>query len=600
MVYLVHFLKRLQSFSGRILYINILGMVIVSFLQGMEIFLLIPIISVSGIMGVDTGVNTITGISKYVPNFANGLGLPLVLGIYILIVLGQCLLQRNINTRNVKIQQGFILHLRVKIYQAILESNWDFFIKRRKSDIINSLTTELVRVSAGLAVSLQLLTYFIFTLIQIGLALLLSVKLTIFIMICGLLHVSLTRNFVKRAKKLGNLTSELSQIYLAGITDQLNGIKDIKINTLEQSRLSWLRSINMKMQYEQSEYIHLKANSELLSKMSSAIFISIFIFLSVKVFNARPEQLLLVIMIFFRIWPRITGIQASVEQIASSIPAFRTIIELERECYGAKELNNGNQINDDVKPLRVNQGLKCRNICFRYNPEDSMYALQDITIDIPANNMTAIVGKSGAGKSTLIDILMGLIMPEEGQVLVDDDPLSSDNILALRRAISYVPQDPFLFNASIRENLLLVEPNATDKDIWEALEFAASDEFVNRLPQGLDTLIGDRGIRLSGGERQRLVLARAVLRRPSILVLDEATSSLDTENEKKIQEVLDRIKDKITIIVIAHRLSTIRNADQVIVLDRGKVIQKGGFNQLALEKRGIFSSLLGNQIGYSN
>ena len=131
--------------------------------------------------------------------------------------------------------------------------------------------------------------------------------------------------------------------------------------------------------------------------------------------------------------------------------------------------------------------------------------------------------------------------------------------------------------------------------LWEALEFSSAAEFVKKLPQGLDTVIGDRGVRLSGGERQRIVLARAILRKPSILVLDEATSALDTENEAKIQEALERLKGKMTIIIIAHRLSTIRNADQVIVLNQGKIIQKGGFSELAREKKGMFSHLLGNQ-----
>ena len=198
------------------------------------------------------------------------------------------------------------------------------------------------------------------------------------------------------------------------------------------------------------------------------------------------------------------------------------------------------------------------------------YALKKIDVHIPANRMTAIVGASGAGKSTLIDLLMGLNQADQGVVTIDHEPLTEDNLVSLRKSISYIPQDPFLFNATIRENLMIIDPNASEETIWEALEFAAAAEFVRKLPQGLDTLIGDRGIRLSGGERQRLVLARAILRKPSILVLDEATSALDVENEAKIQGAIERLKGTMTIIVIAHRLSTIRNADQVLVMGRGR------------------------------
>jgi ATP-binding cassette subfamily C protein len=350
------------------------------------------------------------------------------------------------------------------------------------------------------------------------------------------------------------------------------------------------------MRNEQTGYIELKATSELLSKISSAVFISLFIYLSVKILHARPAQLLLIITIFFRLWPRIAVMQSSAEQIASCLPAFKVLAELNNECHEAREIKDRDFNNQSKSQVCIEQGIECRNVFFRYNPQEPIYALQDISIHIPANRMIAIVGRSGAGKSTLIDVLMGLMQPERGEVLLDGVPLVEDKILALRRSISYVPQDPFLFNASIRDNLLLIDPNAPEEELWRALELSVSAEFVKRLPQGLDTVIGDRGVRLSGGERQRLVLARAILRKPSILVLDEATSSLDTENEKKVQEVLERLKGTVTIVVIAHRLSTIRNADQVIVLDQGKVIQRGRFTQLARDKKGLFSNLLENQI----
>ncbi len=153
----------------------------------------------------------------------------------------------------------------------------------------------------------------------------------------------------------------------------------------------------------------------------------------------------------------------------------------------------------------------------------------------------------------------------------------------------------FLFHATVRENLKLADANASEQQLWEALHFAAADGFVTRLPEGLDTVIGDRGIRLSGGERQRLVLARAVLHRPPVLILDEATSALDGEHEADIQAALERMKGQMTLIVIAHRLSTIRHADQIVVLEQGEIIQQGNYRQLVQEERGAFSQLLSYQ-----
>ncbi|MDQ0242539.1 ATP-binding cassette subfamily C protein [Bacillus fengqiuensis] len=594
MVAFIYYIKRLHSFSGSILYWNILAMSVISFFEGMSIFLLIPIINLSGIIditGDDTNISKVFGFIDYLPdNFV----LPIILGFFVLLVVGQNLVQQNLTIRNSKISQGFIGKMRVEMYSGLLQSEWSFFLKKRKSDLINTMTIELARVASGINQFLQLITSIVFAVIQIGFALWLSVKMTLLVLLSGIILAFFSRKFIKQSKKLGSKTSVLAQEYLAGVTDQLNGIKDIKSNALEESRLAWLSSVVQGMFQEQVEYIKLRMASQVFYKIASTILIAAFIFLSFNMFNAQPEQFLLIIIIFSRLWPRITAIQSSLEQLASTVPAFKSLMDLQNECKESIEWGV-KTVNDKRSPFKVESDIKCVSVYFRYNKNEATFALQDINLTIKAKQMTAIVGHSGAGKSTLIDLLMGLNKPENGELLINGKPLSSENISSLRKSISYVSQDPFVFNASIRENLLMVVPNASENQLWDALEFAAAAEFVRKLPNGLDTFVGDRGVRLSGGERQRLVLARAILKKPSVLVLDEATSALDTENEAKIQTALERLKGTMTIIVIAHRLSTIRNADQVIVLDQGKIIQQGGFSQLAKEKRGLFSNLLGNQ-----
>ncbi len=590
---ILYFVKKLHAYAGKILYINLVGMTLMSLLEGIGILFLIPMINMTGIANLKTEGTPLSGIFGMFKEIPSRLGLPIILGIYVLLVIGQNIMQRQILIRNTIIQHGFFRYLRMETYEALLHSNWKFIIENRKSDLLNVLTTQIATASAGANSFLQFVSALIFTLIQIGIAFWLSPNITIFVLISGILLLFFSRNFLKRSLTLGNRTFESGKEYLAGVTDQINGIKDIKSNTLEKSRLNWFKSVTLRMQEEQVDYTRLNTKSQLYYKAASAILSAIFIFFAVKMFSAQAGQLLLVMAIFSRLWPRVAGIQASMEQMATRIPSYKAVIAMQEESSNAKEFNN--EITQEIIPLSIRQGLECKNVFFRYNQTESNYALQDINLFIPANQMIAVVGRSGAGKSTLIDLLMGLNKPEQGEVLIDGNPLTSDNLLPLRHAISYVAQDPYLFNASIRENLLLVESNATEETLWEALEFASAAEFVRNLPNGLDTLIGDRGIRLSGGERQRLVLARAILRKPSILVLDEATSALDTENEAKIQEALERLKGKITIIVIAHRLSTIRNADQVIVLEQGEVIQNGDFTQLANEKKSVFGRLLKNQ-----
>ncbi|PEO55873.1 ABC transporter ATP-binding protein [Bacillus wiedmannii] len=595
MNHIIYFMKKLYSSAGKILCVNLFGMVLISLLEGIGIVLLIPMISMTGIINIDEETTFIAPVSRFLQDFPKTTSLASILGIYILIVLGQNLLQRNITLRDARTQQAFVRELRIETYSMILKAKWSFFLEKRKTNLINILTTELARVSYGVNLILQLLAAILFTFIQVGIAFLLSPQITIFVLVFGLLFLVASRVFIKKARILGGKTSELAKNYLSGITDHFNGIKDIKSNTLESSRIDWLQSITEKMSNEQMEYMRIRSSSQLFYKVSMAILIACFLLLSVSMFQAQSTQLLLIILIFSRLWPRFMTIQSNLEQLAASIPAFKSLWELQEECKEAIEMQDIHQ-QKYIKPICIEQGIECKDVHFRYNKQESLYALQNINVQIPINSMTAIVGHSGAGKSTLIDVLMGLIQPEKGQVLIDGTPLTTDNLLSLRRAISYVPQDPFLFNASIRNNLLMIEPNASEEEIWDALSFAAAAEFVQTLPNGLDTLIGDRGVRLSGGERQRLVLARAILRKPSILVLDEATSALDTENEVKIQSAIERLKGTMTIVVIAHRLSTIRNADQVIVLGKGEIVQKGEFNQLAKERKGVFRSLLGAQM----
>ncbi|WP_249869443.1 ABC transporter ATP-binding protein [Oceanobacillus saliphilus] len=592
---IIYFLKQIHAYSGKIVYINLFAMAGIGLLDGVAILLLVPLISMSGIVNMNVGEIPILSSLNFFHTIPPSIGLPLILGIYVFIVIGQNILKRQLNVKNTMIQQGFLRYMRVETYTSLLHANWQFFVKNRKSDLINILTGEIARSAVGAYSVLQFISSIAFSFVQIGLAFILSPAITTFVLLCGLVLLFFNRKFLKRSLDLGSRNYEIGKEFLGGITDQVNGIKDVKSNTLEQSRLKWFDSVTKKMEAEQVEYTRLKSTSQLYYKVASAVLIAIFIYIAVMMFNAQAAQLMLIIVVFSRLWPTVAGIQSSLEQIATTIPSFRAVKALQHDCKISREFEM--EVNEEMKPLSINQSIQCRQVSFRYDQKvNSSYALKDINVVIPANEMTAFVGRSGAGKSTLIDILMGLNQPEKGQVLIDDVPLTKEKLLSLRRAISYVPQDPFLFNTTIRENLVLVKADASEEQIWEALEFSSAAEFVQKLPDGLDTLIGDRGIKLSGGERQRLVLARAILREPSILVLDEATSALDTENEAKIQQALDRLKGKMTIIVIAHRLSTIRNADKVVVLEEGEIIQQGGFAQLSNEKKKMFSNLLRNQL----
>ncbi|WP_188890793.1 ABC transporter ATP-binding protein [Paenibacillus radicis (ex Gao et al. 2016)] len=594
-------LKKLYAVAGSKVLLHLTLMLLVSCLEGIGIFLIIPLLSIIGAFDMNVDAVPFVGSAmKALEELKIPLNLPIVLAAYILLVGGQALLQRNQTVLSEKISQKYVKSLRVETHRSLLRAKWEFFLKRRKSDFNQMLSTELNRVSRGIDLFLMLISSVAFTVIQIGFAMWLSFQLTAIIIASGLVLSLVSRRFIRKSAQYGQESSRLFKSYFAGLNDHFGGMKDIKSNQLESSHISWFQTLAGKIETNYLRAYRLYANSQLLYRVSSVLLIAVFVYFSITFLHVAAEQLLLIVLIFTRLWPRFISIQSSLERLVSEMSAFESLTTLQQESDEAREADES--LDDEaIAPLRVEGSIACSGIHYCYDGSEGAeesevhYALKNINISIPANQMTAIVGKSGAGKSTLVDLLMGLIKPISGKVLVDGKELTDERLYGLRQSIGYVAQDPFLFHGSLRDNLKLVVPEATDEQMWEALSFSASEQFVRNLPQGLDTIVGDRGVKLSGGERQRIVLARAILRKPSILVLDEATSALDNENELRIKEALERLKGKMTIIVIAHRLSTIRNANQVIVLEDGEIVQQGGYAQLSSEPRGVFQRLLANQ-----
>ena len=233
--------------------------------------------------------------------------------------------------------------------------------------------------------------------------------------------------------------------------------------------------------------------------------------------------------------------------------------------------------------------MELKNVSFSYEPNKPV--LQDVSFHINAGEMLGIVGKSGAGKSTLVNLISRLYDPENGEVLLDGHNLKAVSFASLRGAVAMVSQETYIFMGTVAENIAYARPDASREEIVRAAIAASAHGFICRLPDGYDTVIGAGGRELSGGERQRVSIARAILADPKILVLDEATASVDTETERAIQDSLDKLIKGRTTISIAHRLSTLRNADRLIVLDNGKLVESGTHEELVKE-RGVYYKLL--------
>ena len=247
---------------------------------------------------------------------------------------------------------------------------------------------------------------------------------------------------------------------------------------------------------------------------------------------------------------------------------------------------------EELQPKEILQGeVRFESVSFSYPSRPEETVLKGIEIVIPSKRLTALVGPSGAGKTTMTALLMGFYKPESGSMIFDGKPAEQYSLSALRKQIALVPQDIFLFGGTIRENISYGKPGATEDEIQDAADKANALEFIDQFPKKLDTLVGERGTQLSGGQRQRIAIARAVLKDPCILILDEATSSLDSESEKLVQEALEKLMKNRTSIVIAHRLSTIRKADQILVMEKGSVVETGTHQELINVPNGIYRNL---------
>ena len=242
-------------------------------------------------------------------------------------------------------------------------------------------------------------------------------------------------------------------------------------------------------------------------------------------------------------------------------------------------------------PARLGGDIQFKDLAFSYPSRKDVVVLKDIDIQIPNGSKIALVGQSGSGKSTLIQLLMRFYEPSEGEIVIDDKNIADIDLYQLRSNIGIVPQEVLMFGGTIRENISYGKHKATEEEIIHAAEQSNCMEFIDQFPEGLDTIVGERGIKLSGGQKQRIAIARAILKDPSILILDEATSSLDAESEKLVQEALDRLMVKRTSIIIAHRLATIREVDQIYVIDNGVIKEKGSHAELMQNDAGLYKQL---------
>ena len=283
----------------------------------------------------------------------------------------------------------------------------------------------------------------------------------------------------------------------------------------------------------------------------------------------------------------IAGLGNLYTTLASAVGASERIIEL-LDGKGEIDLADEGDSNGIEEPFKGE--IYFEDVSFAYPGRPELKVLKDVSFHLNPGQKVALVGLSGSGKSTIVKLLLRFYNPDSGKILIDGKPIQEFNLINLRRSFATVPQEVVLFGGTIRDNIEYGRPGASEEDIRRAAEQANALDFIESFPDGFDSLIGDRGIKLSGGQRQRIAIARAILNDPKVLLLDEATSSLDADSEKVVQSALDNLLENRTALIIAHRLATIKNADLILVLDKGKIVESGTHFEL-INKGGLYQRL---------
>ncbi|UTR10569.1 ABC transporter ATP-binding protein/permease [Evansella sp. LMS18] len=472
------------------------------------------------------------------------------------------------------------VYLSRRLFKEYLTKPYSFHLQRNTANLLRNVTSEVSKVFQGIILSsFQLITE-ILVIICIFILLLITAPiatLTACVLLGGSVFVFF-RFFRRKISTLGKEQQKVSATTIKWVNQGLGASKEVKVSGKEGF---FVNSYTHQSQIKANNSRYMKMLEQVPRLFIETLLVSIvLVTMLIIVFQDKnTTQLVSTMALFamaaFRLMPSINRVVAMITTIRYSYPALEVVYE---DLFNANE--DTNLLSQNQSPFVINKGknvfresIKLKNISFKY-PNQEGYSIQNVSLTIPIGSSVAFIGESGAGKTTLVDIILGLFKPEKGSIKVDNIDLFEQKSLWQQR-IGYIPQTIYLSDDSIRRNIAFgIESKAIDdKEVWRALEQAQLKEFVESLPDKLDTEVGERGVRLSGGQRQRIGIARALYHNPEILFMDEATSALDNETEQEIMKAIELLKGEKTIIIIAHRLSTIENCDLVFKMKKGRIVE---------------------------
>jgi subfamily B ATP-binding cassette protein MsbA len=470
------------------------------------------------------------------------------------------------------LQADYVRYLRTESFKGILSAEICYLDEYGSPDIINAIITQSEYASRVIQRLIRFLEIGLVSIVYLGVAFIMAPYLTAFSLVIFGFSTYVLRSIFEAGYSVGDQVADANERIQQIVQATIQGIREVKLFGFERSQLADFKNV---MQKFVDGKIKQRRNTEgikAFQELVTALFVFVLIYIGIEFASMSLGALGVFLFAMFRLSPRISTLNNLFYHIESELPHLIRSQEFIHNV-DLKAKSSGGQL----LPDSVNQ-IEFDNVSFRYGSEEQV--LHDITFGARKGEFVAFVGKSGAGKSTIVSLITRLYEPDSGEILGNGTPVEDYCLEAWRDHIAVVRQDPFIFNDTLKNNIIIGKPEATEEEIARVSEISKVDEFIGSLPHGYETVLGDNGVRLSGGQKQRVALARALLKDADILILDEATSDLDTSIEGDVQAAIEGMDQEYILIVIAHRLSTIENADRIYTVDNQNITDVGTHEDL--------------------
>ncbi len=453
--------------------------------------------------------------------------------------------------------------LRLSLLRALLTSRWEYFLRQPVGSLANAMATEAMRAANAYLCGALMTAYLIQALVYMTIAMMISWRATLACSAASLIILFILSRLIRKARRAGVRQTTVFESLLTHLTDSLQSIKPLKSMAREGAADAMLQTETNRLNKALRKQVFSKEALRALQEPMIIAFLAIGLYVSMIYFKLSLASVTVLVFLLSRIMSQLNKVQRQYQKMMISESAFWSLQDKIQEARKNREAALGGQTPTLEKAIRMDA------VSFGY---ENKTVLQNSSLSFPAGSFTTIVGASGAGKTTVVDLLIGLLRPQEGEIWVDDLSLAEIDIRRWRKMIGYVPQDTLLLHDSVRVNVTLGDPSLNQEDVERALRAAGAWNFVEAMPQGMDSSVGERGGRLSGGQRQRIAIARALVHGPALLILDEATSALDPESEMAIGRTLQQLSGKLTIIAISHQPALMKAAHRTYRLRDGSAV----------------------------